>query len=355
MVPPAGVEGVDGAVMWPPAGRLPKRPSVRRAMRGSRRGRRSSPEVAGRPGIRSPGGRSRVMTAVLAAAAQLAAAPGAQVGLEVGTSDHLLFDTFWESTRSNLELVVHPPVKSGLILTPEYPWEPLIYAFNNLIKVNDSDYRIYYDVIGAAPRSVDPSGQNGYRFLCVATSKDGLTGWTKPLLPHVPFHDGLTNTTHNLTNIVGGAKHLGGSNIVYDARSQRFIGFADGFAYVSDDGFLFTIGNCRPARTGCVCGSKGNESAVASCQHLNFSSPNGVVYDPETQQYNVFFRTYKPRPDKHFCPGGDPTQGGSTQPDHLRAIGMLTVSDLLAPDWGPGDHSDFAQYLLRQIFLLGSS
>lgn len=295
------------------------------------------------------------MTAVLAAAAQLAAAPGAQVGLEVGTSDHLLFDTFWESTRSNLELVVHPPVKSGLILTPEYPWEPLIYAFNNLIKVNDSDYRIYYDVIGAAPRSVDPSGQNGYRFLCVATSKDGLTGWTKPLLPHVPFHDGLTNTTHNLTNIVGGAKHLGGSNIVYDARSQRFIGFADGFAYVSDDGFLFTIGNCRPARTGCVCGSKGNESAVASCQHLNFSSPNGVVYDPETQQYNVFFRTYKPRPDKHFCPGGDPTQGGSTQPDHLRAIGMLTVSDLLAPDWGPGDHSDFAQYLLRQIFLLGSS
>jgi hypothetical protein len=243
-------------------------------------------------------------------------------------------------TRSHLDLVVHPPVKSGLILQPEYPWEPLIIAFNNLIKVNDSDYRIYYDVIGAAPLSVDPSGQNGYRFLCVATSKDGLTGWTKPLLPHVPFHNGLTNTTHNFTNIVGGAKHLGGSNIIYDPRSQRFIGFADGFSYVSEDGFLFTIANCRPVHTGCVCGPKGKQ-IVASCRHLNFSSPNGVMYDPDTQQYNVFFRTLKPRPDKHFCPGGDPS---NPIPPGLRSIGMITTPDLLAPDWGPGDHSDFAQY-----------
>ena len=80
----------------------------------------------------------------------------------VGTADHLLFDEFFTQTRNNLELHVHPPVKSGLILTPEYPWEPMMFAFNSLIKVNESDYRIYYDVIGAAPVSVDPSGQNGY-------------------------------------------------------------------------------------------------------------------------------------------------------------------------------------------------
>ena len=41
--------------------------------------------------------------------------------------------------------------------------EPIIFAGNTLVKVNDSDYRIYYDALGAAPRSVDPSGQNGYR------------------------------------------------------------------------------------------------------------------------------------------------------------------------------------------------
>ena len=51
---------------------------------------------------------------------------------------------------------------------------------NFLLKVNDSDFRIYYDVIGAAPLSVDPSGQNGYRYTCVALSKNGIDGWVKP-------------------------------------------------------------------------------------------------------------------------------------------------------------------------------
>jgi hypothetical protein len=70
---------------------------------------------------------------------------------------------------------------------------------------------------------------------------------------------------------------LGGSNIIYDPQSKRFIAFASGFSYVSDDGYSFTIANCRPVKTGCVCGPKGKQ-VVASCMHLNFSSPNGVMY-----------------------------------------------------------------------------
>ena len=104
----------------------------------------------------------------------------------IGTKDHLMFDDFFTENRTDLELTVHPPAKGALILKPEFPWEPMIFAFNNLVKVSDSDYRIYYDVVGAAPFSVDPSGQNGYRFTCVAVSSDGLTNWSKPLMPLVP-------------------------------------------------------------------------------------------------------------------------------------------------------------------------
>lgn len=261
--------------------------------------------------------------------------------LVAGTSDHLMFDDHFTQNRTNLELKVQPPPKSGVILKPEFPWEPMIFAFNGLVKVNESDYRLYYDVIGAAPQSVDPSGQNGYRFTCVAMSKDGLTGWTKPMLDLVPFTDFRTNTTYNRTNIIGGDKHLGGSNIIYDAQNRRFVGLSQGYSYISDDGFFFTLANCRPTKNGCICGSKGKQTSVPSCRHLNFSAPNGYYYDDSTQKYNVFFRTLKPRPDHHFCPGGDPS---NPIPPHERAIGMIEVADLLSPNWGPGDHSEFAQY-----------
>ena len=260
--------------------------------------------------------------------------------LVVGTSDHLMFDDHFTQNRTNLELKVQPPAKSGVILKPEYPWEPIIFAFHGLVKVNESDYRLYYDVIGAAPRSVDPSGQNGYRFTCVAISKDGLT-WTKPMLDLVSFTDFRTNITHNKTNIIGGDKHLGGSNIIYDARNQHFVGFSQGYSYVSDDGFFFTLANCRPTKNGCICGPKGKQTSVPSCRHLNFSAPNGYYFDKITQKYNVFFRTLKPAPDHHFCPGGDPN---NPIPPQERSIGMIEVADLLSPNWGPGDHSDFEVY-----------
>ena len=57
-----------------------------------------------------------------------------------------------------------------MVVTPDRPWEYVIAGYNSVTKVNESDYRIYYDVIG-------PKG----RFLCVALSTDGTT-YTKPSL-----------------------------------------------------------------------------------------------------------------------------------------------------------------------------
>ena len=135
-------------------------------------------------------------------------------------------------------------------------------------------------------------GWSRYRFTCVAISSNGLTGWRKPMLDLVPFTDGMTNTTYNRTNIIGGHDLAGNAaNIMYDSKNKRFIAFQEGFSYISDDGFTFTAANCRPVKNGCVCGP-GWKQSVPSCRHLNFSAPNGVYYDPETALYDVFFRTY---------------------------------------------------------------
>ena len=211
--------------------------------------------------------------------------------------------------------------------------EPIIFAGNTLVKVNDSDYRIYYDALGAAPRSVDPSGQNGYRYTCVAISSDGVSGWRKPMLDVHPFFDGNTNMTHNKTNIIAGDKFLG--NIFYDGPSKTFIGFSHGYTFTSSDGFTFEP-TCRQGKVGCICGKS---TVVPTCRHLNFSGPAGMYYDNATAAYNVFFRTTPPRSDGAVCPGGDPSNPASP---HQRAVGMIRVTDILAPDWGPGDHTDFA-------------
>ena len=88
----------------------------------------------------------------------------------------------WASSTDNLVAKTHPPTRTGImVVTPDRPWEYVIAGYNSVTKVNESDYRIYYDVIG-------PKG----RFLCVALSTDGTT-YTKPSLGLYKFEGSAQN------------------------------------------------------------------------------------------------------------------------------------------------------------------
>jgi hypothetical protein len=168
----------------------------------------------------------------------------------------------------------------------------------------------------------------------------------------VPFFDPATNTTRNDTNIIGGSKTLSG--IFYDSSpdanmTHRFVAFSRGFTYVSSDGFAFQA-VCRPLSKGdCVCGKS---QIVPSCRHLNFSGPSQAYYDRSVQKYRVFFRTTRPRTDGVICPNGDPNN--PSWPG-TRSVGQLLVDDIFSPDWGAGDHSEFAPAYNTTIFGADSS
>ena len=64
----------------------------------------------------------------------------------------------WAASTANLVAKTHSPTRTGImVVVPDRPWEYAIAGYNSVTKVNESDYRIYYDAIG-------PKG----RFLCVA-------------------------------------------------------------------------------------------------------------------------------------------------------------------------------------------
>ena len=85
----------------------------------------------------------------------------------------------WASSTDNLVAKTHPPTRTGImVVTPDRPWEYVIAGYNSVTKVNESDYRIYYDLIG-------PKGR-------VALSTDGTT-YTKPSLGLYKFEGSAQN------------------------------------------------------------------------------------------------------------------------------------------------------------------
>ena len=74
----------------------------------------------------------------------------------------------------SMELEVHRPVKEGIAIFGQHPWESGVYAYHTAVRAGPRDYRLYYDC-SSAP------ALGGKRLTCVALSPDGLS-WRKPLL-----------------------------------------------------------------------------------------------------------------------------------------------------------------------------
>ena len=192
-----------------------------------------------------------------------------------------------------------------MVVLPDKPWENLIFAYTSVLKVSNTDYRIYYDAFGSQKNA-------SHRFFCVATSTDGRV-FTKPDLGLVAFQGS------NATNIVGvvglGPEPLAApfGTVFLDENprapaSERFK-LVDHNVYGSPDGFSWRL---------------------LSAGHIHFSDTlTAAFYDPVSANYSIYFRTHEAGA---FGPLGCP---GGSAPE--RSIGLFQTPDITAASWGPGD------------------
>ena len=83
-----------------------------------------------------------------------------------------------------------------VLLEPTYPWEADIHSEGTVLyDPLAGEYRAYY-----VSQPEDAANQILSRMLTIATSVDGVTNWTRPMMPLVPWR----NWTH--TNILLQAK-----------------------------------------------------------------------------------------------------------------------------------------------------
>jgi len=110
----------------------------------------------------------------------------AEAARVVGSSKQLFLDELWFGQRQGVELVVNRPRQTGeRCLVADRPWEShRICAYNSVIE--DGGLKMWYDAIA----------NDGSRWLCYATSQDGVH-WEKPALGLVPFGERRdTNIVH---------------------------------------------------------------------------------------------------------------------------------------------------------------
>ena len=82
--------------------------------------------------------------AVLQLMAQVTPATGPSAGpLAVGTDEHLLVDDHFFTPLGGTALAMHPPAKGEMLIRPDKPWERILWWYVTILKVNESDYRLY--------------------------------------------------------------------------------------------------------------------------------------------------------------------------------------------------------------------
>jgi hypothetical protein len=238
-----------------------------------------------------------LLCAAAASAVQLvtAASPPAPLQIQSGQRQLMIDRELLSTTSSsgddgNAVIRMHRPRKTGqVVIKADEPWEDVIFYYDSIVQVSQSEFRIYYDAFG-------PLG----RFMCVAISNDTLT-WTKPNLGQVQFE----NSTDN--NIILGAGGYIEPGTVFldknpncsDREKFKMVATSNGGAtmFSSSDGFKFTPMTQKPSLTG--------------------SDTQDVVwYDERYQQYVYYGRTHQ-RGTSPPCPPG--TQGAG------RSIGRMLL------------------------------
>jgi len=103
--------------------------------------------------------------------------------LDIGLAKQVFVDGSLISSSSGVTLRMNPPRKTGeRCIVADKPWESHRVCAYNTVMEDEGIYKMWYDAIA----------DDGSRWLCYATSEDGVH-WDKPALDIVPFQ-GRTDT-----------------------------------------------------------------------------------------------------------------------------------------------------------------
>jgi hypothetical protein len=132
-------------------------------------------------GERDGGGAAAAAAAAAAATAAAAVPPPPRPAVDPASGKLLFVDrAVLSHASSGVELEMHEAQKLGAVITATEPWEAAaVYAYNTMVRVNDTTFFMYYDVIASNGATVGDTPT--LRFTALAVSNDG-THFTKPNL-----------------------------------------------------------------------------------------------------------------------------------------------------------------------------
>ncbi|MCX7598205.1 MAG: hypothetical protein N2512_04985, partial [Armatimonadetes bacterium] len=107
--------------------------------------------------------------------------------INVGDRKQLFIDNRFIAESENVELCMNPPVKRGIVLRGERPWEEGWIYCSTVLDDGTGEYKLYY-----IARAVGQDGQMGRSSYCLVTSRDGVH-WTRPNLGIVEFDGSKDN------------------------------------------------------------------------------------------------------------------------------------------------------------------
>ncbi|NOZ55563.1 MAG: glycoside hydrolase family 32 protein [Calditrichaeota bacterium] len=211
---------------------------------------------------------------------------------KIGTKKQLFGDGFWLDDARKVKLVLHRPVLTHeRCIVADRPWEGHRVGAYNTILEDGGVLKMYYDAIAS----------DGTRWLCLATSTDGVH-WEKPELDAVPFGK------YKRTNIVFPPKpgHFEPGSVFIDTRP----------GVPADERYklscMYRMGGAKKSAVYVAGSPDGIHFHFLSDKPVFRSSDTGNVcfYDPRVGRYVAYVRVW----------------------DLKRKVGRLEFDDFL--NWG---------------------
>src|SRR5262245_47018497 len=227
------------------------------------------------------------------------AAPLSDDPIPIGSRKQLFIDRKFIQSDTGVTLRMNPPVKAGVALTADHPWEQGWLTGSGYVSEDQGRYRMWYAVVPPATRIGEAPG-----LLCYAESDDGRT-WRKPNLGLYEY-DGskannilLPSVLESNVFIDPAASENERYKFVTILRARHGVTVPDGdgmYVYLSADGLRWRL---HPKRV------------------FPFvpDTVNHALYDTRLKKYVIYVRIWDP----------------------LRKIGRIETDDILQP-W-PYDRS----------------
>ncbi len=117
--------------------------------------------------------------------------------LIVGDLKQLFIDHKFIDKAQNITLTLNPPLKEGVVLKGESPWENGLLTYGSVVD-DGGFYKMWYSCLAEGRNGVAGIGHT-----CYATSRDGIS-WVKPILGLVDFDGTSAN------NIVSAPENFDG-------------------------------------------------------------------------------------------------------------------------------------------------